>query len=181
MKIGFCALLVLIMQGCGSGARPANGRQTSMTETQSDVRRLIVIVRPDTLPGGFLKSDLIKVSLTNASRLPVTVAARLSIGYEDSDSREIYALVRDRSSGAVVGKRSLLYEREQMPASQVKILQPDEKIESEFNLRQWYEVPEGDLEIQIVYDPREAARRFPEVQSQMFASEFVPFTTNRKP
>lgn len=146
-----------------------------MNEIDQDLNTLVVNVIPDTSSDGILESDLVKVSLANAGRSPVKVAGRLSIGYQDSDSREIYAIIRNRSSGDVVGKRSQLYQRAPISSSQVSVLQPGEKINTEFHLREWYEVPEGDLEIQVVYDPREAAKRFPEIQPRMFASDFVPF------
>jgi hypothetical protein len=143
-------------------------------------KSLIVNVILDTLPGGILNSDLVKMNLVNVGRSQVKVAARLSIGFEDSDSREIYAIIRNRSSGEIVGKRSQLYEREPFPLNQVKVLEPGEKISTEFHLHEWYEFPEGDLEIQIVYDPGEAAEKFPEIQARAFTSDFVPFTMKRK-
>lgn len=137
---------------------------------------LIVNVIPDTSAGGALKSDLVKVNLVNAGTSPVKVAARLSIGYQDSDSREIYAVIRDRTTGEIVGKRSQLYEREALRLNQVRVLKPGQKISTEFHLREWYEIPEGDLEIQVIYDPGEAAKRFPEIQAGRVASRFVPFS-----
>jgi hypothetical protein len=183
MKLLFFMLSFLfLIQGCGSGEPETTRRPSSMNEIKPSVNMnaLIVNVIPDTLPGGILNSDLVKVSLVNAGRSKVKVAARLSIGYEDSDSREIYAIIRNRSTGEIVGKRSQLYEREPFPLNQVRLLGPGEKVSTEFHLREWYEIPEGDLEIQIVYDPGEAAERFPEIQARIFTSDFVPFVMKRK-
>jgi hypothetical protein len=145
-------------------------------EPKMNETTLVVNVILDTSAGGTLKSDLVKVNLVNAGASPVRVAARLSIGYQDSDSREIYAVIRDRTTGEIVGKRSRLYQRESLHPSRVRDLEPGRKISAEFHLREWYEIPEGDLEIQIVYDPAEAAKRFPEIQARRFASPFVPFS-----
>ena len=145
-----------------------------------DENTVIVNVIPDISAGGVLKSDLVKVNLVNAGTSQIKVAGRLSIGYEDSDSRELYAIIRTRSTGEIVGKRSKLYEREPFYPNDVRVLKPGEEISTEFHLYEWYEVPEGDLEIQIVYDPGEAAERVPEVQPRIFASDFVPFLKNRR-
>lgn len=178
----FMLFYSFLIQGCGSREPETKNRQTSMNEIKPSLNKntLIVNVIPDTLPGGILNSDLVKVSLVNAGSLQIKVAARLSIGYEDSDNRELYAIIRNRSTRNIVGKRSQLYEREPFSSDQVRILEPGEKVSTEFHLHEWYEFPEGDLEIQIVYDPGEMAERFPEIQSRIFASDFVSFVMKRK-
>lgn len=177
----FMLFSAFLIQGCGSREPETIDKETSMNEIKSSNEiDLIINVTLDTLPDGTLKSDLVKVSLVNAGRSQVKVAARLSIGYEDSDSREIYAIVRNRSTGDIVGKRSQLYEREPISLDQVRVLKPGEKVTTKFHLLEWYEFPDGDLEIQIIYDPGGAVERFPEIQTRIVASNFVPFVMRRK-
>jgi len=167
---------LLLLQHCDRGVLPTRGKETEMSKTGSP-RTLIVTVSPDVLADGSLKSDSMRVKLTNADSFPIAVVGRLAIGYDDSDSREIYAIIRDRRSGQVVGKRAQLYQRESISRNQIKVLPPGGEVETEFNLFEWYDVPGGDLEMQIVYDSTEAAKRFPEIQSQIVKSDFVPFRT----
>ncbi|MDH5181444.1 MAG: hypothetical protein OEY07_17405 [Gammaproteobacteria bacterium] len=168
-----------IVQGCDSSE--FEKRQTAMNTGNSSLQKtsMLVTVTLDTLPGGLLKSDIVKVSLTNTGTTPRKVAARLAIGYEDSDEREIYAIIRDRATGNIVGKRSQLYDREPFHFSHAKELKPGETIHTEFHLLEWYVIPEGNLEIRIVYDPEEAAKQYPEITAHKLVSDFVPFAMKK--
>lgn len=118
-------------------------------------------------------SDRVRVTLVNTGTSPVVVAGRLAIGYADSTDREIYAVLRDPRTGAVVGGQAQLYHRAPHSADDVRTLLPGQEIDSVFRLDEWYDRPAGDLELQVVYDPAAVAARFADVENVQVVSDPV--------
>ncbi len=133
----------------------------------------------DVTDDGVANSDLVRVALVNTGRSPVVVAGRLAIGYEDSTDREIYAVLRSSHTGEDVGGPAQLYHRPPHSAADLRTLDVGDQIGTAFNLDDWYTHPAGDLELQVVYDPRAVAKRFPRIDEARVVSEPVRIVFTR--
>lgn len=134
---------------------------------------LTIRIGVDVTGEGVAESDRVQVTLVNTGTSPVVVAGRLAIGYVDSTDREIYAVLRDPGTGAVVGRQAQLYHRAPHSADDLRTLLPGQQIDSVFHLDEWYSRPAGDLELHVVYDPAAVAARFPDVENVSVVSDPV--------
>ncbi|QFZ19918.1 hypothetical protein [Saccharothrix syringae] len=117
--------------------------------------------------------DLVRVALVNTGDATVVVAGRLAVGYEGGTDRELYAVLRDPVTGEAVGGPAQLYHRAPHPADDLRPLAPGQRAGTAFRLGDWYTHPAGALEVSVVYDPTEVARRFPGVHRDRVVSDAV--------
>ena len=129
---------------------------------------------------GILQSDLVSIELRNDGNSPVVVAGRLAVGYETSTDRELYLVITRRGTDEVVGRRTQLYHRAPHPPDDIASLAPGDSRTTQFSVREWYEFPDGELDIEAVYDPREAAATFPDVAAELVRSDPVPVVVERR-
>jgi len=98
----------------------------------------------------------IKVDIKNISGSSVLVNKRLSVGYQNSLSRELYISICEKGSSTDIGKQKVLYERQFSPSSDFVWLLPEQQISTKFNLLDWYEIPSaGIYTIQVFYQADE--------------------------
>lgn len=87
------------------------------------------------VPGALARSEPAPVTVTviNDSAEPVVVNRRMAPGYRDSDSRELWAEVRD-PDGVPVETASIDYERDYPGPGDYGELAPGESISTQFDL-----------------------------------------------
>lgn len=114
----------------------------------------VTVTLPDEIMLG--KPCIVKVDIRNVSSSAFIVNKRLSVGYKDSLSRELFIIIRKKGASLNIGLQKLLYERDFSPASDYVSLKPQEQISTQFNLFDWYEVPKArTLTIQVCYQADE--------------------------
>ena len=129
---------------------------------------------------GVLENDLVSIELRNDGNSPVVVAGRLAVGYETSTDRELYLVITRRGTHEVVGRRTQLYHRAPHPPDAIASLAPGEALTAQFPLHDWYEHPDGELDIEAVYDPAEAAAGSPDIAAEIVRSDRVPVVVERR-
>lgn len=99
---------------------------------------------------------LIEVKLTSQSARPMLINRRLSVGYQDSHARELFAKVFRQGSDEVLSKRTKLYDRDFSPPEDYVRLPPMQTASTSFDLFDWYSLPSaGDYELVIYYQADE--------------------------
>jgi hypothetical protein len=136
---------------------------------------LVLDVVPDVAGTGLV----LRVVLTNTGDDTVDVAGRLAVGYERSTDRELYVRLRDPGTGTLVGRQNQLYQRAPHRPADVRSLRPGESVEELVPVDDWYDHPAGALEVQVVYDPREAAASSPSVVADEVLSAWVEVVAPR--
>lgn len=94
---------------------------------------------------------LIEVVVVNKGVDPVLVNKRLSIGYKDSLSRELYLAFHDPESGAPAPTMVVDYQRDFSEPSDYGYLTPGDSIARSFDLFEWYQPQEPGVYRLIVY------------------------------
>jgi hypothetical protein len=121
-----------------------------------DINDVLIVTAkiPDEIEAG--QPLPVNVEITNVSDFPVVVNKRLSVGYRNSLSRELFVLVFIAGTHVESGIQKLLYERPFSTGEDYIRLKPDEKIKKEFNLFEWYEMPKaGKYDISVCYQADE--------------------------
>ena len=127
----------------------------SQNENKANDASLMVIVNmPDQILQG--QACEIKVDIRNVSTSAVIVNKRLSVGYQNSLSRELYLTIFKKGTSVKVGQQKVLYERNFSPESDFVWLLPQQQTSTHFNLFNWYEMlPEGIYSIRVCYQADE--------------------------
>jgi hypothetical protein len=94
----------------------------------------------------------IVVEVKNISSSETIVNKRLSVGYQNSLSRELYIIICHEGLTENVGIQKVLYERSFSSHEDYVKLLPGKKISTKFNLFDWYEFPKaGNYTLQVCY------------------------------
>jgi len=123
----------------------------------------------------------INVEIVNVSNSLVVVNKRLSVGYRESLSRELFVSIFATDSDNEAGIQKVLYERPFSTRMDFIQIKPGEKIAAKFNLFDWYEIPKsGIYNLVVCYQADEELAFKPEgVVEGLFCSEKK--TINFKP
>lgn len=118
------------------------------------------------------------IEIKNISSSEIVVNKRLSVGYQESISRELFITVCHLGSTENVGIQKMLYERPFSVADDYVKLLPDEIISVKFNLFDWYEFPKaGNYSLQVCYQADEQLAYKPDGLTEgIFCSEKIPVT-----
>lgn len=99
----------------------------------------VIVNMPDQILQG--QPCEIQVELKNGSDSAVLINRRLSVGYRNSLSRELFVILRNQDTSEEIGLQKVLYERNFASAEDFTRLLPQQKISTHFNLFDWYEIP----------------------------------------
>lgn len=98
----------------------------------------------------------VNVRITNLTPDAVLINQRMSIGYQDSDARELFVAVYIRDGDDNIARRTQLYQRDIASADDYIWLAPKESRTTHFDLFEWYELSEpGEYELQVFYQADE--------------------------
>lgn len=127
----------------------------SQNEDKANDESLKVIVNmPDQILQG--QACEINVDIRNVSTSAVVVNKRLSVGYQNSLSRELYLTIFKKGTSINVGQQKVLYERNFSPISDLVWLLPQQQTSTHFNLFNWYEMlPAGTYSVRVCYQADE--------------------------
>lgn len=121
-------------------------------DQKSTTKILQVGVKILTQPVRLSSPCLVEVQVTNKSAQPVLLNKRLSVGYRDSQSRELYFEIFGKGSTEDVGKRKLLYERPFASPEDYVWVEPEQSVAANFDLFEWYSLPSiGEYELVAYY------------------------------
>src|SRR4029453_5007129 len=120
---------------------------------------------------------MIEVRITNKSHQSVVLNRRLSVGYKNSLSRELFIEVYEKGSNEVVSNEALLYERALSSPDDYVRVEPEQSISTSFNLFEWYTLRSpGEYEIVVHYQADENLAPKPaDLLAGIFSSERIPF------
>jgi hypothetical protein len=119
---------------------------------------------------------MIEVRITNKSHQSVVLNKRLSVGYKDSLSRELFIEVFEKGSNEVVAHEALLYERDLSSPDDYVRVEPEQSIATSFNLFEWYALRSpGEYELVVYYQADEDLAPKPaDLLKGVFSSERIP-------
>lgn len=125
----------------------------------------------------------LRVTLRNNGTQSVKIISRLAMGYPGRNNSELYVLIRTRSTGETAGKEleglTELVDFHAAPVSDAdfKWLNPGETATVEIDLKEWYDIPPGNMELQVVYSGDHAAGQDKELLRGEYRSNTVTFTS----
>jgi hypothetical protein len=145
--------------------------ESAMKVLQIDVK---VLTQPVRLSG----PCMIEVRITNKSHQSVVLNRRLSVGYKNSLSRELFIEVFEEGSNEVVSREGLLYERAFSSPDDYVRVEPEQSIGTSFNLFEWYKLRSpGQYELVVYYQADENLALKPAgLLEDIFSSERIPLT-----
>jgi hypothetical protein len=145
--------------------------ESAMKVLQIDVK---VLTQPVRLSG----PCMIEVRITNKSHQSVVLNRRLSVGYKNSLSRELFIEVFEEGSNEVVSREGLLYERAFSSPDDYVRVEPEQSIGTSFNLFEWYTLRSpGQYELVVYYQADENLALKPAgLLEDIFSSERIPLT-----
>jgi len=145
--------------------------ESAMKVLQIDVK---VLTQPVRLSG----PCMIEVRITNKSHQSVVLNRRLSVGYKNSLSRELFIEVFEKGSNEVVSNEALLYERALSSPDDYVRVEPEQSIGTSFNLFEWYTLRSpGQYELVVYYQADENLAPKPAgLLEDIFSSERIPLT-----
>jgi hypothetical protein len=129
----------------------------------------------------FNKPFQVKVTLENVSNDILIINKRLSVGYENSISRELYFNVIDANTKEVIGIPTESYDRPPAYFDEYGALKPKESISTTFDLSEWQEInlPKGKHPLEIIgfyqADENHYEKRPENVVQGIFQSEPITF------
>jgi len=129
----------------------------------------------------------LQVTLTNNGTQSVKIISRMAMGYPGRNNSELYLLIRTQSTGESAGAEiddlKELVDFHATPVSDVdfKWLNPGETATVEIDLREWYDIPPGDMELQVVYSGDHAADQDKELLRGQYRSNTIRFTSQPVP
>lgn len=135
-----------------------NPKTLFMTDQSNNIKKELVevLIKIDSITTNGYISPILVLTIKNHDSTPVKLVERLSIGYENTDNREIYLLITKIDSEENIAKNAVLYSREKTTKDDFKWLQPGHSFTTDFVLKEWYDLPNEPYEIQAVYDPTES-------------------------
>ena len=99
---------------------------------------------------------IVEVTLTNQSADSFLIVARLSVGYNDSTDRELFADVFRQGTDEVVSRHARLYQRDPPGHQDYLSLEPGKSISTTFDLFKWYKLPgSGAYDLVVSYSADE--------------------------
>lgn len=125
----------------------------------------------------------LQVTLTNNSAKSVKLISRMAMGYPDENNSELYVLITRPStgeeSGAEIEELKELVDFHAAPVTDVdfKWLNPGETMMVTIDLKEWYDIPTGDMELQVVYSGDHAAGQDAELLRGAYRSNKIRFTS----
>lgn len=131
----------------------------------------VIVTMPDQIRYG--QPCEIKVDIKNISASTVLVNKRLSVGYQQSLSRELYISICEKNTSKNIGLQKVLYNRNFSPESDFVWLLPQQQTSTHFNLFDWYDIPSaGTYTIRVCYQAgEELAYKPKELLKGVFCSE----------
>jgi hypothetical protein len=117
-----------------------------------------------------------EVVLRNAGEATQLVNARFSMGYPDTDERDVYLEILRHRGEPYLGYRSFQvdYHARSLSRDSFEELQPGEELIARFPLEEWYPITEpGSYLVRAVYEPEPSAA-LPEAVTGTFRSEPRP-------
>ena len=163
----------LLFVGFLLGLHACSGERDTMTKkdevTGADVQQVVqlsktapkskvldVTVSLEVQPVSMSGRCPVNVRITNLTPDAVLINRRMSIGYEDSDARELYVAVYMKDGNDNIARRTQLYQRDIASADDYIWLAPKESRTTHFDLFEWYKLPEpGEYELQVFYQADE--------------------------
>jgi hypothetical protein len=125
----------------------------------------------------------LKVTLRNNGTQSVKIISRMAMGYDGMNDSELYVLITSQSTEEEVGKelsdlKELVdYHASPVSDSDFKWLNPGETVTVEIDLKEWYDLPEGPMELVVVYSGDHASRQDPELLRGEYRSDKIKFTS----
>jgi len=131
----------------------------------------VIVNMPDQILQG--QPCEINVDIKNVSDSSILVNKRLSVGYQNSLSRELYITICKKDSSTIIGLQKLLYNRNFSSESDFVWLLPQQQTSTHFNLFDWYDIPSaGNYTIRVCYQAdEELAYKPKELLKGVFCSE----------
>lgn len=129
-----------------------------MTDQSNNIQKELVEVSikiDSVTTNGYTTANLV-FTIKNHDSIPIKLVKRLSVGYENTDNREIYLLITKADSEKNIAKNAIFYSREKTTKNDFEWLQPGKSFTTDFVLKEWYDLPKEPFEIQAVYDPTES-------------------------
>ena len=105
----------------------------------------------------------INVIIKNSSKKAVLVNTRLAVGYKNSISRELFAIIEDKKSGKLAEYFEVDIDRDFSIASDYKWFKPNEEIKTVFDLKQYYPLSKaGTYSLILYYESNETHAKYPQ-------------------
>jgi hypothetical protein len=121
----------------------------------------VIVNMPDQILQG--QPCEIKVEIKNISAASVLINKRLSIGYQNSLSRELFIIICKKNTSKNIGLQKVLYNRNFSSESDFVWLLPQQQTSTHFNLFDWYDIPSaGTYTIRVCYQTDEELAYKPE-------------------
>jgi hypothetical protein len=125
----------------------------------------------------------LRVTLRNNGTKSVKIISRMAMGYPGRNDSELYTLITTQAAGESAGKElgglTELVDFHATPVSDAdfKWLNPGETVTVEIDLKEWYDIPTGNMELQVVYSGDHAAGQDRELLRGQYKSNTVRFTS----
>ncbi len=134
-----------------------NTKTTFMITQNNDIQELVeVLINIDSVTTNGYTTPTLVFTIKNHDSVPIKLIKRLSIGYENTDNREVYLLITKNDSEENIANNAVLYSREKATEDDFEWLQPGQSFKANFVLQEWYKLPKESFNIQAVYDPTES-------------------------
>jgi hypothetical protein len=176
MKTLICTLFISLLSSA------VIAQQTSNTKANTPATFIVDAFLPVDA-NNVWTGEKLRVTLRNNSKRSVKVISRMAMGYPGRGNSELYTLITTQSSGEEVGKEvenlKELIDFHAEPVSDVdfKWLNPGETITVEIDLKEWYDIPAGDMELQVVYSGDHAVSQDKDLLRGQYKSNTVKFTS----
>ena len=173
----FCALLT-----ASAAAQAPTSRQQSVPAKGLTVDASLPLDADRVWTGGPLK-----VTLRNNGTQSVKIISRMAMGYDGMNDSELYVLITTQSTEEEAGKaladlKELVdYHAAPVSDADFKWLNPGETAPVEIDLKEWYDLPAGPMELVVVYSGDHAARQDPELLRGEYRSDKIRFTSEPIP
>lgn len=129
----------------------------------------------------FNKPFLVKIILKNASDDTLIINKRLSVGYENTSSRELYFKIINPRTEEVIGVPTESYDRPPTYFEEYGTLKPNESISTTIDINEWQEMnlPKGKHQLELIAfyqaDENYFDKRPENVVKGIYQSEPIPF------
>ncbi len=157
MFLAFSIILIFIIACSSKSKTDKDTKTTDMTDQNNSIQEnLDVHIHIDYITTNSYTTPKLFFTIKNQGLAPVKLVKRLSIGYENTDNREVYLRITKNNSEENIAKNTVFYSREKTTNNDFEWLQPGQTFTTDFLLKDWYEFPNKPYEIQAVYDPTES-------------------------
>lgn len=175
----FPIILCLAMTQSCSKTKNKNTKTAYMNNQNNDTQENIeTLIKIDTVTLDNYTTSKLFFSIKNQGSTPIKLIKRLSIGYQQTDNREVYLLITKNDSKDNIAKNAVFYSRKKAAKNDFEWLQPGESFKTDFIIEEWYEFPNGSFEIQAVYDPSESLPLDDSLTKGKYYSNKIHITNN---